>query len=128
MDLEKVALQVSNEFRSFLSDFERGKCWDRAAIERFSSSLKTMRTARKVCRSRGDARANVFDFVERCHNLLRELDQRILKPHRLRGEAGAPLIRPNRCPANPQQFKMLHLCGPRKGQDADGAPVKHVTN
>ena len=58
-----------------------GNVWDRAiegatgpspmarsAMERFFSSLKTERTARKVYRTRDDARADVFDCVERFCN------------------------------------------------------------
>jgi transposase InsO family protein len=36
-----------------------GNVWDNAAMESFFSSLKTERTARKVCRTRDDARADV---------------------------------------------------------------------
>ena len=39
-----------------------------AAMESFFSSLKTERTARKVYRTRDDARTDVFDYIERFHN------------------------------------------------------------
>ena len=39
-----------------------------AAMESFFSSLKTERTARKVYRTRDDARADVFDYIERFYN------------------------------------------------------------
>jgi putative transposase len=45
-----------------------GNCWDNAAMESFFSSLKTERTARKTYRTRDDARADVFDYIERFHN------------------------------------------------------------
>ena len=45
-----------------------GNCWDNAAIESFFSSLKTERTARKTYRTRDEARADVFDYVERWYN------------------------------------------------------------
>jgi putative transposase len=45
-----------------------GNVWDNAAMESFFSSLKTERTARKVYRTRDDARADVFDYVERFYN------------------------------------------------------------
>lgn len=48
-----------------------GNVWDNAAMESFFSSLKTERTARKVYRTRDDARADVFDYVERFYNLRR---------------------------------------------------------
>ena len=34
----------------------------------FFSSLKTERTARKVYRTRNEARADVFDYIERFYN------------------------------------------------------------
>lgn len=45
-----------------------GNCWDNAAMESFFSSLKTERVGRKVYRSRDEARADVFDYVERFYN------------------------------------------------------------
>ena len=42
--------------------------WDNSAMESFFSSLKTERTARKVYRTRQEARADVFDFIERFYN------------------------------------------------------------
>jgi putative transposase len=42
-----------------------GNVWDNAAMESFFSSLKTERTARKVYRTRDQARADVFDYIER---------------------------------------------------------------
>ena len=45
-----------------------GNVWDNAAMESFFSSLKTERTTRKVYRTRNDARADVFDYIERFYN------------------------------------------------------------
>jgi putative transposase len=45
-----------------------GEVWDNSAMESFFSSLKTERTARKVFRTREEARAEVFDYVERFYN------------------------------------------------------------
>jgi len=45
-----------------------GNVWDNAAMESFFSSLKTERTARKVYRTRDQARADVFDYIERFYN------------------------------------------------------------
>lgn len=45
-----------------------GNVWDNAAMESFFSSLKTERTARKTYRSRDQARADVFDYIERFYN------------------------------------------------------------
>lgn len=39
--------------------------WDNAAMESFFSLLKTERTARKVYRTRDDAKADVLDYIER---------------------------------------------------------------
>jgi putative transposase len=45
-----------------------GNCWDNAAMESFFSSLKTERTARKTYRTRDQAKADVFDYIERFYN------------------------------------------------------------
>ena len=45
-----------------------GNVGDNSAMESFFSSLKTERTARKVHRTRDEARADVFDYIERFHN------------------------------------------------------------
>jgi putative transposase len=45
-----------------------GNVWDNAAMESFFSSLKTERTARKIYRLRDQARADVFDYIERFYN------------------------------------------------------------
>ena len=44
-----------------------GNVWDNAAMESFFSSLKTERTGRKN-RTRDEARADVFDYIERFYN------------------------------------------------------------
>jgi putative transposase len=45
-----------------------GDCWDNAAMESFFSTLKTERCSRKIYRTRDDARADVFDYIERFYN------------------------------------------------------------
>jgi len=45
-----------------------GNCWDNAAMESFFSSLKTERVTRKTYRSRNQAKADVFDYIERFYN------------------------------------------------------------
>ena len=45
-----------------------GNCWDNAAMESFFSSLKTERVLRKTYRTRDQARADVFDYIERFYN------------------------------------------------------------
>jgi putative transposase len=42
--------------------------WDNAAMESFFSSLKPERTARKLYRTRDEARADVFDYIERFYD------------------------------------------------------------
>ena len=49
-----------------------GEVWDNSAMESFFSSLKTERTARKVYRTRQQARADVFDYIERLYNPTRK--------------------------------------------------------
>jgi integrase-like protein len=41
-----------------------GNVWDNAAMESSFSSLKTERMARKTYRTREDAKADVFDYIE----------------------------------------------------------------
>jgi putative transposase len=45
-----------------------GDIWDNAAMESFFSSLKTERTARKTYRTRDEAKADVFDYIECFYN------------------------------------------------------------
>ena len=42
--------------------------WDNAAMESFFSSLKTERTGNKKYRTRDQAKADVFDYIERFYN------------------------------------------------------------
>jgi putative transposase len=46
----------------------RGNCWDNAATESFFSTLKTERTDRRHYRSRDEARADVFNYIEQFYN------------------------------------------------------------
>ena len=50
-----------------------GEVWDNSAMESCFSSLKTERTARKVYRTRDQARTDVFENVERFYNQTRRL-------------------------------------------------------
>jgi len=45
-----------------------GDVWDNAAMESFFSSLKTERTSRRIYNTRDQARADVFDYIERFYN------------------------------------------------------------
>ncbi|OWJ80885.1 IS3 family transposase [Haematobacter massiliensis] len=66
---------TSEQFQRLLADngitcsmSRAGNVWDNSAMESFFSSLKTERTARKVYRTRDEARADVFDYIERFYN------------------------------------------------------------
>ena len=48
-----------------------GNCWDNAAMDSFFSSLKTERTTRRIYRTRDEAKADVFDYIERFYNAKR---------------------------------------------------------
>jgi putative transposase len=66
---------TSEQFQRLMADHgvvcsmsRSGNVWDNAAMESFFSSLKMERTARKVYRSRDEAKADVFDYIERFYN------------------------------------------------------------
>jgi putative transposase len=66
---------TSEQFQRLMADHgvtcsmsRSGNCWDNAAMESFFSTLKTERTARKTYRTRDQAKADVFDYVERFYN------------------------------------------------------------
>ena len=46
----------------------RGECWNIAAVERFSATLKIKTVFRSKYTTRGEARANIFDYIERFYN------------------------------------------------------------
>jgi putative transposase len=69
---------TSDQFQRLMADHgitcsmsRSGNVWDNAAMESFFSSLKTERTARKVYRTREEAKADVFDYIERFYNAKR---------------------------------------------------------
>ncbi len=66
---------TSEQFQRLMADHgvtcsmsRSGNVWDNAAMESFFSSLKSERTARKTYRTRDDAKADVFDYIERFYN------------------------------------------------------------
>jgi putative transposase len=68
----------SEQFQRLLADHgvvcsmsRSGNVWDNAAMESFFSSLKTERIARKTYRTREEAKADVFDYIERFYNAKR---------------------------------------------------------
>jgi len=62
----------SDDWRRFCRDHglkpsmsRRGNCWDNAVAESFFSSLKKERVRRRIYRTRDEARADLFDYIER---------------------------------------------------------------
>jgi putative transposase len=69
---------TSEQFQRLMADHgvvcsmsRSGNVWDNAAMESFFSSLKTERTGQKTYRSRDEAKADVFDYIERFYNARR---------------------------------------------------------
>ena len=69
---------TSEQFQRLMADngvacsmSRSGNVWDNAAMESFFSSLKTERVGKKLYRTRDDARADVFDYIERFYNPVR---------------------------------------------------------
>lgn len=69
---------TSDRFRRLLANLgitcsmsRSGNCWDNSAMESFFKSLKTERTDRRTYLTRDEARADVFDYVERFYNVRR---------------------------------------------------------
>jgi putative transposase len=66
---------TSEDFQRLLADqgvtcsmSRRGDVWDNAAMESFFSSLKLERVSRHRYRTRDEARADLFDYIERFYN------------------------------------------------------------
>jgi hypothetical protein len=69
---------TSEQFQKLMNDngvqcsmSRSGNVWDNAAMESFFSSLKTERIRSRVYRTRDEARADVFDYIERFYNTVR---------------------------------------------------------
>jgi putative transposase len=66
---------TSEQFQRLMADngvtcsmSRSGNVWDNAAMESFFSSLKTERVGRKIYRTRTQAKADVFDYIECFYN------------------------------------------------------------
>jgi putative transposase len=66
---------TSEQFQRLMADHgivcsisRSGNVWDDAAMESFFSSLKTKRTARKLYRTRDEAKAEAIDYIDRFYN------------------------------------------------------------
>jgi putative transposase len=75
---DRGAQYASDQFQRLMADSgivcsmsRSGNVWDNAAMESFFSSLKTERTERKTYRTRNEAKADVFDYIERFYNAVR---------------------------------------------------------
>lgn len=69
---------TSEQFQQLMADngvtcsmSRSGNVWDNAAMESFFSSLKTERIEKKIYRTRAQAKADVFDYIECFYNLTR---------------------------------------------------------
>lgn len=69
---------TSEQFQRLMADrgivcsmSRSGNVWDNAAMESFFSSLKTERTEDNTYRTRDEARADVFDYIEQFYNTIR---------------------------------------------------------
>ena len=100
---------TSEQFQRLLADSgvvcsmsRSGNVWDNAAMESFFSSLKTERTGNKTYRTRDQAKADVFDYIERFYNSKRRtLDDRLPEPYGVRAKSWISLTacHPNRVQA-----------------------------
>lgn len=66
---------ASEDFQRMLAEHgitcsmsRKGDCWDNAAMESFFSTMKIERVYRKRYQTREEARADIFDYIERFYN------------------------------------------------------------
>ena len=66
---------LSDDFQALLkvngitcSMSDKGSCYDNAVVESFFASLKRERTRRRKYQTRNEAKADVFDYIERFYN------------------------------------------------------------
>ena len=69
---------TSDQFQRLMADHgitcsmsRSGNVWDNSAMESFFSSLKTERTAQQGLSHADEAKADVFDYIERFYNTKR---------------------------------------------------------
>ena len=93
---------TSEQFQRLMADqgvvcsmSRSGNVWDNAAMESFFSSLKTERTAGKLYRTRDEAKADVFDYIERFYNpKRRHSTNRLYESHGVHiADPGVPAFR-----------------------------------
>jgi putative transposase len=68
----RASICTSKQFQRLMADSgvlcsmrRSGNVWDNVAMESFFSSLKTGRTSNKTYRTRNEAKADMFDYIER---------------------------------------------------------------
>jgi putative transposase len=89
---------ASEEFQRLLEEHgitcsmsRQGNVWDNSAIESFFSTLKTERVNRRQYRLRDEARADVFDYIERFYNPRRRHSSiGFVSPVEFENSAGSP--------------------------------------
>ena len=89
---------TSEEFQRLLAEHSivcsmsrQGNVWDNSAMESFFSTLKIERVNRRQYRTRDEARADVFDYIERFYNPRRRHSSiGFLSPERFETLAGSP--------------------------------------
>jgi hypothetical protein len=89
---ERGSQYTSEPFQRLMADHgvvcsmsRSGNVWDNAAMESFFSSLKTERTARKVYRSRDEAKADVsITLSASTQSETQALDDRVFEPYGVR--------------------------------------------
>jgi putative transposase len=66
---------LSDDFQALLKQHDitcsmsdKGSCYDNAVVESFFSTLKRERVKRRQYRTRDEARADIFDYIERFYN------------------------------------------------------------
>ena len=81
---------TSDEYQRFLKGHNLicsmsavGSCADNAAVEGFFGRLKRERVNRRAYRNRSEARADVFDYIERFHNPLKRRRLKRLESERI---------------------------------------------
>lgn len=72
---DRGAQYTSDDFRDICRDNDitcsmsaRGSCYDNAVVESFFASLKRERTRRTKYKTREEAKADIFDYIERFYN------------------------------------------------------------
>ena len=67
----KVGSELLREESITCSMSRKGNCWDNAMMESFFATLKKERVRQEDYATRAEARASVFDYIERSYNRVR---------------------------------------------------------